>query len=288
MSSQNIDTINFEMNNNRIQIENNPENIWQIGIPNKTIFESARSLPNVIVTDTISNYPQNNLSSFTIGFDLFGSFPTIRFWHKFDTDSLLDGGYVEISIDGGANWVHLTNEIEEDFFFDRYGIYTVNFYSESTLLHNGKSGFSGLQSDWTESIIVFPCNAVETSYDLLLRFTFISDSDDTNKEGWMIDDIVIRNDGICAGIQEDTYALTKVKVTPNPIKNRAVVSMDDSFFLQNGSFQLFNLSGQKVLSKKNLVGNNVELTRNALPSGIYLYRLSEMDQTIARGKMVFQ
>jgi hypothetical protein len=35
-----IDTVNYH------------HNIWQIGKPNKTVFDSALSLPNAIVTDT--------------------------------------------------------------------------------------------------------------------------------------------------------------------------------------------------------------------------------------------
>ena len=41
-------------------------NIWQIGKPHKTIFDSAYSRPDAIVTDTIHDYPANNLSTFAI------------------------------------------------------------------------------------------------------------------------------------------------------------------------------------------------------------------------------
>src|SRR5687768_4104081 len=49
-----------------ISIDTAAGNIWQIGIPQKVIFDSAATVPNAIVTDTINNYPVNNTSTFTI------------------------------------------------------------------------------------------------------------------------------------------------------------------------------------------------------------------------------
>jgi hypothetical protein len=61
--------INFDDGQNMayIKIDNmNPSNIWQIGKPQKSFFNKAFSLPNVMVTDTITSYPINNLSTFYI------------------------------------------------------------------------------------------------------------------------------------------------------------------------------------------------------------------------------
>ena len=43
-----IDTVNFR------------QNIWQVGKPNKSVFTSAMSAPNVIVTDTLNPYPPSD------------------------------------------------------------------------------------------------------------------------------------------------------------------------------------------------------------------------------------
>ncbi len=51
----------------RLEIDSlNGNNIWQIGKPRKTIFNSAFSPLNAIVTDTSDFYPINNYSSFTL------------------------------------------------------------------------------------------------------------------------------------------------------------------------------------------------------------------------------
>ncbi len=39
----------------------NPINIWEIGSPNKTGFDSAYSYPNVIITDRLKPDPANDI-----------------------------------------------------------------------------------------------------------------------------------------------------------------------------------------------------------------------------------
>jgi len=40
------------------------DTLWQIGAPQKTIFESASTQPNVIVTDILDFSPTNDTSNF--------------------------------------------------------------------------------------------------------------------------------------------------------------------------------------------------------------------------------
>ena len=53
------------LNSFMIGIGTNTNNIWQVGKPQKTLFSSASTTPNVIITDTINYYPNNNVSTFT-------------------------------------------------------------------------------------------------------------------------------------------------------------------------------------------------------------------------------
>jgi hypothetical protein len=60
--------INFEdwyYGEDRIYIDtiSNQDNIWQVGQPNKIIFNTAYSEPNAIITDTSNHYPTNDTSS---------------------------------------------------------------------------------------------------------------------------------------------------------------------------------------------------------------------------------
>jgi hypothetical protein len=49
-----------------IDVASNPNNIWQIGPPQKAVLNNSNSSPNVIITDTINSYPITDTSSFTI------------------------------------------------------------------------------------------------------------------------------------------------------------------------------------------------------------------------------
>lgn len=57
----------FDSSNIYLQIDTtSSNNIWQVGQPSKTFFDSAYSPVNAIVTDTINSYPVNNHSAFDI------------------------------------------------------------------------------------------------------------------------------------------------------------------------------------------------------------------------------
>src|SRR5690349_9118432 len=68
-------------------------NIWQIGKPQKTAFDSAYSPLNVLVTDTINTYPINDTSIFTIVFPGYILTPSwwalsrAYFYYRLDIDS---------------------------------------------------------------------------------------------------------------------------------------------------------------------------------------------------------
>ena len=85
-----------------------PAGIWQIGIPNKALFDSAYSPPDAIVTELDSMLPPNTKASFIITLPGYvGNFDgggLLTFTHKFSFDSAHGGGYVEFSVDTGRHW----------------------------------------------------------------------------------------------------------------------------------------------------------------------------------------
>lgn len=291
-----VDTINFEMNTSRVEIDTtNKNNIWQIGKPSKTIFDSASSLPNAIVTDTINYYPVNNHSSFQIGFVLYGSHPAIGFKHKFDTDKYSDGGYVEVSFDTGTTWILLSDTTNERWRWQYpsrvsvpYGMFTTNFYSASDdILYNGKPGFNGSQSQWIYSTIEFPCMAVKKSFSCYVRFTFISDSIQTNKEGWMIDDIFIGYSGICSGIAESKEEEALISIAPNPFSFTTTLTIDYNY-LEIAKLTIVDMLGRQVMQIDNINNNTINLEKGALTQGMYFYQLTDKDKLIGRGKLMIE
>ncbi|MBN2668164.1 MAG: hypothetical protein JXR60_02945 [Bacteroidales bacterium] len=94
----------------------NPNNIWQIGSPQKNTFVSVYSIPKVIVTDTINSYPNNDTSQFVIKYvsDELGGVQwphtvILAGQYQVNSDTLYDFGMIEFSPDNG-NHRHFRNQ----------------------------------------------------------------------------------------------------------------------------------------------------------------------------------
>jgi len=261
------------------------ENIWQIGKPHKTLFDSAYSRPNAIVTDTIHYYPPNNSSAFTIKiFDpawtgyYIEDQDDISFKHKYDTDSLRDGGYVEISYDNGVSWTNIAN--------DTIGYWDPHFYnpffSLNPIIANGNAAFTGNSKGWRQSEI-YGCNfyLLSNPYPVYLRFVFSSDSIQTNKEGWMIDNISIcLGCGNCLGINEAENK-ELISIFPNPATDELTIETQ-----LTSEIEISNLEGQ-VVKKFEVNDGKLSIDISDLNSGIYIIRV-QTDKGITTKKFIKQ
>ncbi len=281
-----VDTVNFETTSLLVEIDTTAGSIWQIGKPGKLVFDSAYSAPKAIVTDTLLSYPINNTSSFTLGFQLYGGQPYIEFKHRFDTDSLKDGGFVEISQDSGQSWMLLSDTTYQNWnnpFYWLYGLETQNFYGVNDTLKNAPIGFSGRSNGWTTSIIRFPCFAVKKPYELMLRFTFVSDSINNPGDGWIIDDIYIHNQGVCSNLAENQ--LPQVDAYPNPFSNKTRIDLASGNYLHNGSYALYDVRGNQVATKSKLVGDSFLIEKGNLAKGIYTLLVLESGVPVSIGRL---
>ena len=108
-------------------------NIWQIGVPQKTLFNQANSQPNVIITDTINNYGTNDTSSFTVRYNTYNC-PYAFGKYYVDSDSLNDFGIIEISIDSGQTWINILED-------------SLNFSPEKPVLTGSSNGWKSFELD---------------------------------------------------------------------------------------------------------------------------------------------
>jgi hypothetical protein len=170
-----------------IELDTNANNIWQIGSPQKTIFNSAATVPNVIVTDTLNYYPSNNQSVFTfkVPLQIFGfGILALQWKQKLNMDADSDGGIIEFSKDSGNTWENVFNN---PYVYNFYGYDAVN----ADTLNTGEYTFSGTDSSWKDIWLCYDLSWASFGNDtLLVRFTFKSDSVNTNKEGWVIDNFM--------------------------------------------------------------------------------------------------
>lgn len=236
-------------------------NIWQIGKPHKTIFDTAATEPNVIVTDTINKYPSNNTSSFSFHLDL--KYPysivALRWKQKLDMDKHKDGGIVEFSLDKGTTW---QNAFNNPLIHNFYG------YNQSNkdTLGSGQYAFSGTDSTWRDVwFCIFGFSNTQTSVDY--RFTFKSDGVNNQKEGWMIDNLFV-NQTLMHIVKENEKSkyLTVYPTATQGIINIEASKIEDNHVIE--TVQLYSMDGRMIEAFKPNP-SNLSIDISHLPGGMY-------------------
>ena len=290
------DTITFEEPYEYLEIDTSSQNIWQIGEPSKIFFDSAYSTNNAIVTDTLNNYPLNNNSYFDLkigGFNYNFYYPYdifIEIKHKFDTDTLKDGGFITVSYDKGLTWTNIINDTSGfwDVTPNNDGYSGVNLYTENDTLYNGEFGFSGNSDDWVTTWFTWHILPVKNNMDfigdtMIVRFNFISDNLETNKEGWMIDDIKLYSVDLGGGINDNTTL--DFKISPNPFNETAIIELNDYREIE---LSVFDIQGQLVRQNKYFNNQFVIMNRDNLNSGIYFIKIRTDENLVGIEKLIIK
>lgn len=290
------DSVNFETPVTSIIIDTSDSNIWQIGEPDKIFFNAAYSGINAIMTDTLNYYPVNNQSSFTyiIRNPYTQTCVTkLEFWHKYDTDSLKDIGTIEASYDGGNSWLIVKDTSLNDwgpsyFYWDMDYHPSTQQWTMHELNITGKSD-GWIRSSFTWQWYIMVRNQQDTIImnpdSLMVRFNFISDGLQENKEGWMIDQIVTSSGTweICSSTRNIRLE-NNINAYPNPFKYSATIEFRKE--LTNGSVSLYDIFGKKVMEAENIKGNEITIFRNDLKSGVYTLHLTENNILIGSKRVV--
>ncbi|MBI1266176.1 MAG: T9SS type A sorting domain-containing protein [Cryomorphaceae bacterium] len=289
-----FDTLDFESPYEYILLNSDSANLWQIGTPQKTWLNDATSGVNGIITDTVALYPSNNHSYFDLQIGYFNN-PVfdfncfVMFSHKMDSDTLHDGGYLTTSMDGGETW----NDVFTPLDFGAYQLDNIdhegNFYYQNyDTLCNGESGFSGRRNwettfiGWTVYLVEPPTLNPPVIDTLLVRFNFISDSLDNQREGWLIDDIVlctIRNSSI--GENEPFVK----SVYPNPSISGVTIA-----FLAiepDVALEVYSNDGRLVFTEEYNAVQQIEYPNAFLVPGVYQFvvktkNASEVHQVVVQ------
>jgi hypothetical protein len=288
------DTITFETSAPDIHILNTTGNLWQIGKPQKSFFDSAYTGTNAILTDTINSYPANDTSSFVL--TIRNTYTTscktcMAFWHKYDMDTIGDKGIIEGSYDGGNSWVELNDTFtissSSSMFSWNNDVHQINGnYTTHEPIIKGKSdGWIQSSFCWQWYIPVRVDTVVLNPDSLLIRFTFISDSVIKNKEGWMIDNIVssAADWSECSGIKENSRE-TDFSVFPNPFSLQAIVK--PTVPLKKAVVTVYNSFGQTVKQMNDISGETTVVSRDNLPAGLYFISIREKNKIYTTQKLL--
>lgn len=263
-----------ESNSILVDIDTTGGNVWQIGPPQKQIFDSAATVPNVLVTDTINFYPSNDSSSFTfqvVPWMQWGIF-ALQWKQKIDMDSSMDVGTIEYSNDG-INWVSAFGNP-----------YVYNFYGftpgDTVTTASGMHGFSGTDTTWRDIWLCFQMSWLQQwSFNdtITFRYTIHSDSLDNQREGWMIDNMQMHITIVhtAKGEQKDAYQKVFPSVTDG-IVNIETMALNEFHIIEN--MQLIDATGRVVKEWKDLP-TRFWIDISDQPNGSYMLKIQTNKQT---------
>jgi hypothetical protein len=185
----------------------------------------------------------------------------VQFDFSINTDSLKDGGTVEVSHNNGLTW---TNVIDDTSTLEPPG----GFYSADAIVKSlGKPGFSGTYKYGTAGMYFkprFPPNIDTVTF----RFTFASDSIQKNKDGWMVSYVYTRP--YYEGIDEK-YKSNLMTVFPNPTQSDINIKINYPLSPES-NLHLENNLGQTV---KELKVNKQSIHIGNLTSGMYFVKYND-------------
>lgn len=101
-----------------------------------------------------------------------------------------------------------------------------------------------------------------------------------------IDDLSFSG-SVPAGVNSVTAAQASVSIYPNPFSESATIALDN-YFMKNATLEIFDVTGKKVRTLTDLSGSTMQLDRESLDAGLYLYTISESGKTISTGKISVQ
>lgn len=280
-------SIDFENNSQFVHIDTTQfNNLWQIGLPQKSFLDSAYSPSFAIITDTTENYPTNKVSSFQVkiftpSFTVWGG-ASMKFMHKYDFDANRDGGFIEVQYDDDTNWTNIVLDTDPSEY-----AYGINFYSLTDTIIGNIPAFSGTSNGWVSSEFEWGWHIPVKTFihkSLTIRFSIKSDSVETEQEGWLIDNILLELYGSGGGIEDNNSKINLTKVIPNPI-----IEKSDIYFTNDlcklTVLTIFNNSGIKIKSLETR-SDKVEIESKDFENGMYYYQIMQNNEYLRSGKFV--
>ena len=212
--------------------------------------------PETSITDSpYSNYSNNaeEIINLINEIDLSGySYAEINFDAKWNIESGYDYVQVEISDDGGNNWIPQCGK------YTNIGIETHDYAINEPL-------YDGNQNEWVNESILL------TDYidqQISIRFKLYSDGG-LRKDGFYFDNFKIKGLSSNLNISDDTLNITKIY--PLPSENTVFISSAEVI----NKVEIYDVLGKSILSIDN---NNIKsFSVRSLNKGIYIVKLSSLN-----------
>lgn len=262
------------------------EPIWQIGSPDKPVFDSAWSAPNALVTDTALPFtaPGTSYASFHVPWDYYfnNEWLTLSFKHRMHVQPGNAFGWVEFYYpDPVEEWVRagdmvdlLNGEVQWNT--------TTGLQTDSGMVFTGSW-------NWTQEQIDFVCWGWFTSTQyrsglgtdsMHFRFVFQATSTDLTWDGWMIDDVnILLSPCLIGGLADN--GLDALEIGPSPTHGKVWITCND-LIGTSLSMDVFRSDGVQIHSSNSLYSAPIELDLKGRSSGLHVIRISAMGMTTVR------
>ncbi len=244
----------------------NPNNIWQIGKPQKGLISNTYSNPNVIITDTLNFYPPNDTSVFIFKHIDQGGYSSphsaeLSGYYYVNSDSLNDYGTIEISLNQGLSWINIIT----DTIYSQY----YQWYSPKPTLTGNSNGWQNFWVSLANLGSVFNVNQGDT---ILLKFSFITDSILDSLDGLAFDSFQFC-DGL-EGIDKKSNE-NLISIYPNPTNELLYIDRKNNS--SNATIQIYNNIGELLFEEKSFDEEFINLQKMNLIDGIYFLKYSDKE-----------
>ncbi|NJK86778.1 MAG: T9SS type A sorting domain-containing protein [Bacteroidales bacterium] len=153
----------------------------------------------------------------------------------------------------------------------------MNLYSSDNILYNGTYGFSGKSNGWVSTGFTWHLLPVKSTKDeigdtMILRFNFISDDMNSDKEGWLIDDIRLFSVPLGGANIHNSNISDHVLIYPNPSTGISMINLDNTY--KDVQITVMDLSGKKISEEYFQNTQKLFLDSKNYQPGIYLIHLT--------------
>ncbi len=251
-------------------------NGWQLGVPQKPVFNNTLSGRCAMVTDTLNPYAAPDTSIFYLkipawnpttreGFAMYTPLFVAQFYYQIDIDT--DAvATIEMSTDSGVSWYNIADTFPPGFY--QHGALSYPGALDSAIRFNGLS-----TPGWTAFQINTDSSYHSTGHNdtFLLRFTLLSSDNLSNRDGWIIDSVWLFY-GIPVGVP-GVSAHSTASVYPNPSTGHFRLQ-SDKFVPGESKLIILDVSGKKVYEQQDLSELN-QINMSLEPGTYFLkYNLS--------------
>ncbi len=156
---------------------------WEWGVPTATTINNAHSPTHCWATNLDGDYMNSSNDFLYTPYFLFTQVndATLDFWHWYHTETGVDGGKIEYSLNSGSTWITLGYVGDPQ---------ATNWYTHTI---SGTPYFSGSSGGWVHStynLSSIPA-IVNATVPVQFRYRFMSSASNSAFNGWAVDDFAI-------------------------------------------------------------------------------------------------